>query len=260
MEQSAHNQLFALLIGIDNYSTPVPTLQGCVNDILAIENLLPKKYSAFDIQIEKYLNEQATRINIINGFRKHLSKAKTGDTVLFYYSGHGSRENSPKEFWAESPDRKNETLVCFDSRLEGGFDLADKELAVLINEIAVNNPHIVICLDCCHSGSGTRDTIELMSARQVEKVGNERKLEDYLDGYYQKQYQENGKITVPLSNHVLLSACQFNEKAYETTNKHGLFTTSLLETLSNEKKGGSTYALSNNRFVIFHCVMRASSG
>jgi hypothetical protein len=38
------------------------------------------------------------------------------------------------------PDGKDEGLVCYDSRGPGGFDLADKELAVLLAEAASNDP------------------------------------------------------------------------------------------------------------------------
>lgn len=51
--------------------------------------------------------------------------------ALFYYSDHGLQENAPPEFWNFEPDRLNETLVCYDSQLPGGWDLADKELAQL---------------------------------------------------------------------------------------------------------------------------------
>ncbi|MHC5939395.1 hypothetical protein [Nostoc sp.] len=49
-----------------------------------------------------------------NGFRKHLRNAKKDDVVLFYYSGHGSQELAPKEFWHIEADRLDETLVCYD--------------------------------------------------------------------------------------------------------------------------------------------------
>ena len=35
--------------------------------------------------------------------------------------------------------------------------LADKELSLLLAEVAANGPHVVVILDCCHSGGGTRD-------------------------------------------------------------------------------------------------------
>lgn len=234
--------IYALLVGIDLYPAGIPTLSGCVNDINAINNLLDKDYSPYKLQIIKLENEAATRQNIINGFKQHLSKARTDDTVLFYYSGHGSRENAPSEFWDEFPNRKNETLVCYDSRIEGGFDLADKEIAVLLSELALHCPHIVVCLDSCHSGSGTRESVDLVGVRQVEKEGNYRSLESYVDGYYSNQIKNTGKISVPTPKHLLLSACQEDEKAYETKDKHGLFTTNLLGCLSQKQNTSITYA------------------
>ena len=106
-------------------------------------------------------NGQATRQGIIDAWRSHLGQAGPGDVALFYYSGHGSQENAPPEFWDFEPDRQNETLVCYDSRSSDGWVLADKELAQLISEVAANGPHFTVILDCCHSGSGTRDADEV---------------------------------------------------------------------------------------------------
>jgi hypothetical protein len=139
--------------------------------------------------------------------------------------------------------------VCYDSRLAGGFDLADKELAVLISEVAKQNPHIVICLDCCHAGSGTRDSIDLVRVKQVEKEGSRRGLEQYIDGFYSKQLQSIGKIDVPQSKHILLAACQENERAYETSANRGLFTLTLQNCLKDVQS--LSYADLFNRIAVY---------
>ncbi len=113
------------------------------------------------------LDNNATRQAVIDGFRQHLRKATQDDVALFYYSGYGSQEQSPPQFWYLEPDRLDETLVCWDSRLEDGWDLADKELAQLIAEVAANGPHIAVILDCCHSVSGTRAPEERVGVRRV---------------------------------------------------------------------------------------------
>ncbi|MEQ9552679.1 MAG: caspase family protein [Coleofasciculus sp. G3-WIS-01] len=71
--------------------------------------------------IRKLLNQEATRQAIIEGFQQHLCQAGSEDIVLFYYSGHGSQAKTPTEFWHLEPDRLEETLVCYDSRAEGGW-------------------------------------------------------------------------------------------------------------------------------------------
>ncbi|RFS17353.1 caspase family protein [Emticicia sp. C21] len=235
-------KFFALLVGIDKYPDGIPQLSGCVNDILSIEKILLEKYSHLQPAIQTLSNEKATRKAIIDAFRTHLSKASAQDTVLFYYSGHGSTENSPQAFWEIEPSRKNETLVCYDSRQAGGSDLADKELAVLLAEIGKKTQQIVVCLDSCHSGSGTRDTVHLAAVRQIPKDANTRFLESYLDGYYERQLLETGEISVPRTTHVLLSACQNTEKAYENDERHGVFTSALVACLKNVSGGGITYA------------------
>ncbi len=102
--------------------------------------------------------------------------------VLFYYSGHGSQERTPPEFWHLEPDRLDETLVCYDSRLPGNYDLADKELAKLIAHVARNNPHVVVILDSCHSGSGTRApyTSGACNIRRIPTDLRERPIDSFL--------------------------------------------------------------------------------
>ena len=99
--------IHALLVGIDTYEAPVRPLRGCVNDIIRIETLLAARaQAAGDVFYAKVLtNGEAKRQAVIDGFRQHLRQAKAGDVALFYYSGHGSQQKSPPEFWHIEPDR-----------------------------------------------------------------------------------------------------------------------------------------------------------
>jgi hypothetical protein len=99
---------------------------------------------------------------------------------MFYYAGRGSQEPAPEEFWDIEPDRLNETLVCYDSRTADGNDLADKELAYLIGKVAEKQPHIVVILDCCHSGSGTRDPMLQTEERRIPKSDRQRPINSYV--------------------------------------------------------------------------------
>ncbi|WP_353737246.1 caspase family protein [Moorena sp. SIO3B2] len=55
------------------------------------------------MQLLKVKDEQASREAVINRVRNHLRQAGKNDVVLFYYSGHGSQELAPKEFWDIEP-------------------------------------------------------------------------------------------------------------------------------------------------------------
>jgi hypothetical protein len=233
---------FALLVGIDDYPANVSNLRGCVNDVNHLNDYL-KDHVAFNQYIETLKNSDATRENIIRLFRQHLGKASENDVVLFHYSGHGSRELTAPEFDRYSSYCKGETLVCYDSRSRGGYDLADKELAVLLWEVAEKNPHIVVSLDCCHSGSGTRrepGNSNIAAVREIpgrfedNREEQPRPLESYLEGYYKKMET----IRIPQGRHVLMAACDRQQRAYETKDHRGFFTTTLLEVLT--KSGPDT--------------------
>lgn len=159
--------------------------------------------------------------------------AGENDIALFQYSGHGSREIPAPEFRDFFAENKSETLVCYDSRLEGGYDLADKELSVLISEVAKNNPHIIIILDCCHAGSGTREIGDEISpvTRQSNDRTAPRSLSTYLDGWYGNQYKTLQKFEIPASKHILLAACDRIETAKETSDGSGLFSATLMKVL-----------------------------
>ncbi len=152
--------IHALLVGIDEYPSPIPKLRGCVNDIDAFASYLSERVASdkgVRLKLKPLKNGEATRQAVIDAFRDHLGKAKKGDVALFYYSGHGSQEQAPEEFWMIERDHLDETVVLFDSRNPGSWDLADKEIAKLIGEVAAKGPHVAVILDCCHSGSGTRE-------------------------------------------------------------------------------------------------------
>jgi pimeloyl-ACP methyl ester carboxylesterase len=133
-------------------------------------------------------------------------------------------------------------LICADSHADGSDNLADKELAVLIHEVATKGksspPHIVISLDCCHSGSGTRSAGEDVEwgTRAAPSSGRTRTLESYADGFYTNQ----PRLEVPSSKHVLLSACKSIQRAGDLP-KGGAFTSGFIKAL-RDARGNISYA------------------
>ena len=217
--------LYALLVGIDRYPEPIPRLNGCVNDIKRMQEYLQGRHddSAFRLDLAApLLDQQATRQAVIDEFQNHLGKAMKGDVALFYYSGHGSQERAPEEFWHLEPDRLDETIVCWDSRQPGHHDLADKELAYLIGKVARNGAHVVVILDSCHSGSGTRNIRnQLTAVRRVETDLRDRPLDSFImtvDEANRQARDVNGGGAsgwMAAGRHVLLAACRDNEEAVE---------------------------------------------
>jgi len=238
------NKIYALLVGINEYhpQSGVTSLKGCVNDIEAIEKYLDNRIATdnnWELDTQKLTNELAIRQAIIDGFSQHLSQAQSEDVVLFYYAGHGSYEPAPKEFEKLELNGKIETLVCYDSRTSGVRDLADKELNYLIEQVAKNNPHILIILDSCHSGTATRepDVVE----RQTNTDGNVRDLKDFL--FAQEWVRHRLSDSYQRPRHVLISACRDFQTAKETglnNQRRGAFSYFLTEAL-NRTNGSLSY-------------------
>jgi len=254
--------IYALLVGIDAYLGGVPWLKGCVNDVKRVREFLEERTRGGDFKLELRMlaagdpaqtrQSLPTRENVIQGFRQHLSQAGADDVALFYYSGHGSQEKAPPEFWHLEPDHLDETLVCYDSRMPGGWDLADKELSILIAEVAQKNPHILVVLDCCHSGSGTR-AAEETGVRLAPLDRRDRPPDSFLPGVAAgataalstgrqaqakaeaESQKAGGWYGLPTGRHVVISACRAEESAREKImpggEVHGLLTYSLLDTI-----------------------------
>ena len=240
-------KLKALLVGVNehdkrSHQNGVTDLRGCVNDVEAMKALLERKFGHLNPDIKTLVNEQATRQNIIDTFRSHLrDQADAHTTTLFYFSGHGSRQNTPEPFHRYIADKfykLEETLICHDSRVSelGEPDLADKEQAILIEEVAKKQAHVVVILDCCHSGSGTRAVPDGTDPELVT-ITKEVKASEadytfnrtYLDNYYEKLVQAGQVPQIPDEKHVLLAGCkrdQYSKEIYvkELQQRRGAFT------------------------------------
>ena len=221
--------LFSLIIAIDNYPIPTHRLNGCVNDASAFATYLESYSQAHGLEYKPLhlFDDKATRQGVVDGF-KHLHQAKEGDICVLYYSGHGSQMAAAPEFWDEQ-DGRSETIVCYDSRLAGGRDLLDKELSTLLWQVTNNkNLHCLVVMDCCHSGSNTRDLD--IKARMAEPSSFVPKD---VSGFYGVDNWVN--FQPPSSRHIHLAAAKDSETAKELKiegTPRGAFTYNLIKTLN----------------------------
>ena len=223
-------------------------------------NILVEEFG--NLYLCKLLDEQATYENVITAFRKFLRFAKGKDTVWFHFSGHGTQQLTANEFLPFEPNGKDQALVChYTSEVqEAPFLLADKELGRLIEEVATLNidgttqektsPHIVATLDCCHSGTGTRDFNGQQpnntpsnpnlpppppdfDPRALDLDIPRRDINKYLMGAFKND------VRISNAQHASISACNSTEKAGDTLNG-GFFTNNLIKALQ-ESNGEISY-------------------
>src|SRR6516162_11950800 len=77
----------AFLVGINKY--PSQPLKGCVNDVVDMANFLVSKCNFAMEDIRLLVDERATKAAIIERLDWLLKGLKSGDRILFHYSGHG---------------------------------------------------------------------------------------------------------------------------------------------------------------------------
>ena len=151
-------QKYALLVGIDHYRYPdrVPPLEGSLNDVEDVRQMLIGKFDFPPENILVLKDSQATHAAIIHEIQIHLiAKVHAGDIVVFHYSGHGSQM---KDVTGKMISGLDETIVPYDSRDPEGkvFDISGAELHPLLVQLAGKTKNLTFILDSCHSGTLVR--------------------------------------------------------------------------------------------------------
>ncbi|MBD2495825.1 caspase family protein [Nostoc sp. FACHB-280] len=159
----------ALLVGINEYSEDdgLPSLEGCITDVRLQQELLIHRFDFKSQDILTLTDKQATRQGILTAFEEHLIKqAKPEDTVLFHFSGHGTKVKDPD---GDSPDGLNSTLIPVDGKLPPRFPeqggpvqhIMGHTLFLLMSALKTDN--VTVVLDSCHSGGGKRGNLRVRS-------------------------------------------------------------------------------------------------
>lgn len=155
----------ALLVGINRYKLPGANLQGCVNDVTNLRDCLIKYFGFTAGNIRVLTDERATRRGILDGLMWLVKGAKSGDRLLFHYSGHGSQIRDLDG--DEVKDHMDEVLCPHDMDWDNGDRgfITDDELDAVFRELP-KGINLEVLLDSCHSGTGTR---ELAALAQLPK-------------------------------------------------------------------------------------------
>ncbi|MCX7012470.1 MAG: caspase family protein [Candidatus Sumerlaeota bacterium] len=141
---------YALLVGINKY--PECPLNGCVGDAERVEKLIQSKFDFTGADTLFLKDEEATRKGILAAIDKQLiNKSKEGDTVLFYYSGHGT---SVPDVNGDEEDGMDEAICPIDCIEDFHKVILDDELGAIITKL--DKRQVVFIFDSCHSGTALR--------------------------------------------------------------------------------------------------------
>lgn len=201
---------WALLIGIDEYRfSPAWRLRGAVRDVEAVERHLRQRRGFPAENIRKLINRAASRQGILDGLAWLEARVGPDDLVVLHYSGHGSwRFDTAETKWRA--DGREKTLVPWDSGRgddHPNLDLGGDELYALLGKLTRKTRFLTVILDCCHSGTLTRDDLDLRP-RFVEPDTRGVVGASQGGGTASDWFPNEGRQT-------LLSACRSDQSALE---------------------------------------------
>lgn len=243
----------ALLVGINDYKN-INDLQGCINDVTNVRNILKTFFGFRNNDIRVLTDERATKKNILYRLERMVKKAKKGDLLVFHFSGHGSqirdRDND------ELNDHMDELICPYNMNWDDGY-ITDDMLRAILDKLPIG-VKMEILLDSCHSGTGTRDLGRDSAAGTGQKaLYKNRFLRPPVDIECRHQGEEETmKATrtfrsdeVITLNHVLWAGCrdsQTSADSYIDGRYNGAFTYYLCKHI-RESRGDITRAELHSR-------------
>jgi len=148
---------YAVIVGVSDYRNygdeEGGDLPGSANDARNMRDVLQARWGFRPENVHVLLDSAATRAGIQREVTQWLpSVAKSGDLVVFYYSGHGSQVFDRS---GDEADGLDETICPTDvMRNSSRMDILDDELGSWVRALPTHN--VAVILDSCHSGTATR--------------------------------------------------------------------------------------------------------
>ena len=214
-------QVHALLVGINDYPESLPSLRAPENDTLQFKAYLDRQPLEAHSEI---LSGAVTKENVIESLTKVVEKAAPGDAVIFYFSGLGQKEQSP---------RLNDTIpaiLTFDQQRIPIDEIVyllcqDKEKAlqpIIILDMGVNAN-----ISEEHSAAGRLP-------KGIDAVGPARDWSNYQFGD-QIQNMEAWGAFMQEASFILMVGCDYDNESGLEDEQGSFFTRNLIEVLSRSR-------------------------
>lgn len=207
---------YAVIIGINHYKDPhVRPLQYSEADALYLRDVMLKyaRYKAENIYV--LLGKEATYLNIKDKIYWLGDVANKEDDVLFYFSGHGTRVPDDDH---EEADGMDEAFCPYETDVDKPASLIlDDDIGHWFRRVRAK--HILVVLDCCHSGGAAGRSLENDGSRGLTMAGQSqaRSMIDTPDDPYARD--------LSLDNKFIMAASTADELSYENPELgHGVFT------------------------------------
>jgi tetratricopeptide (TPR) repeat protein len=177
------HHVYGLVVGISDYANKAfKDLKYADDDAILFADFLKKKMvQPQDTgNITLLTNKRASAIPVWNEINKMQNKAKEGDTVYFYFSGHGSASN-PEDIF----------IICHDAvkgQLDAGGCVNINSLKNRIKIMTANKVKVILITDACRTNESNDNVNNLMFTEALTKRAgdiqfsscskNEKSMED----------------------------------------------------------------------------------
>ena len=221
----------ALCVGINDYPGTDMDLAGCVNDALDWEALLKRR----GYTVARLHDREATRSRILEALETLVGGSKSGDSLVFTFSGHGSWLPDDD---SDEPDARDE-MMCPHDVMKQQYVL-DDDLHEAFGKKG-SGARLYVIADCCHSGTVVR--YAGAPARPDSAPATPKFLPPYVfargDQHLERAIDlaartpARTKLTYPA---LLFSGCQDTEFSYDTAFKgrpNGAFTRVAIDALED---------------------------
>jgi WD40 repeat protein len=211
----ATSTLHILAVGINKYKNAAYNLNYAQPDAESFTNKLKEKGKSIfkSINDVEIYNEDATKENIITGFKSIIARAKPEDVFLFYYAGHGTLDEEKNDEYYLVPT--DITKLYGDPTQLTARGISATELRGFLTQ--VKSQKQIILMDACHSG-GALKSLNVRAAATDEKAI--------------VQLARSSGVVMIASSGTKQFATEFDQL------KHGVFTYALLEALDGKADNG----------------------
>jgi hypothetical protein len=204
--------------------------------------------------------------NITDELKSINDQARAGDAVYIHYSGHGADRQSP-QLTGQDPhtDREDFALVIYD-QTNALKKLPGSKLARLLKAMVDKQLAVTLVLDCCFSGSVTRDGTKRVST--VRSIDFDSTIDDACSSppRMSREARRDGRIVpqwlVDPAGYTILCACGPYEIAeefeFENGTFHGALSYILLRALKSLRRSGmkiNSQALYQHICARFHATL-----
>ncbi len=225
------NQGRALIVGVGQYQyVPTANLAQTSSDAANFANALINQGGYPPSQVKPLLDGDATRAALIAAMQQLAKEAQPGDTVVFFYSGHGDYATDGS-FNLTTTDTQ-----LYNGQIKVGTALSQDDFLNLLRQIKARQ--LLIILNSCHSGNLNPSLGFNADPNAPAPVALGSGVPDAV----------TSAALATGSGRVIITACQANELSWVGSGKLTIFGQSLVQGVDGAAKLPGAYINVNSLY------------